>query len=99
MVTKYCSLKRIGMCGKCKTERFSLVDEFAEFPLGFKNCEVTLYNSKVLNLIDNLKDFEDISSYRLFFTKETKEETTNIIKMFKERLYILMTLINYLILI
>lgn len=86
MVTKYCPLKRMGMCGKCKTDSFSLVDEFAEFPLGFKNCEVTLYNSKVLNLIDDLKDFEGISSYRLSFTKETKDETTNIIKMFKERL-------------
>ena len=86
MVTKYCPLKRMGMCGKCKTDNFSLVDEFAEFPLGFKNCEVTLYNSKVLNLIDDLKDFEGISSYRLSFTKETKDETTNIIKMFQNRL-------------
>ena len=86
MVTKYCPLKRMGLCGKCKTDSFSLADEIAEFPLGFNNCEVTLYNSKVLNLIDDLKDFEGISSYRLSFTKETKEETINIIKMFKERL-------------
>ena len=86
MVTKYCPLKRMGMCGKCKTESFSLVDEFAEFPLGFKNCEVTLYNSKVLNLIDDLKDFEGISSYRLSFTKESKEETIKVIEMFKNRL-------------
>ena len=86
MVTKYCPLKRIGMCGKCKTESFSLVDEIAEFPLGFNNCEVTLYNSKTLNLIDDLKDFDGISSYRLSFTKETKDETIRIIEMFKNRL-------------
>ena len=86
MVTKYCPLKRMGMCGKCKTDSFSLVDEFAEFPLGFNNCEVTLYNSKTLNLIDDLKDFDGISSYRLSFTKETKDETIRIIEMFKNRL-------------
>lgn len=87
MVTKYCPLKRMGMCGKCKTDSFSLIDDVAEFPLGFSNkCEVTLYNSKILNLIDDLKDINGIQSYRLSFTKESYDETLKIINMFKMRI-------------
>jgi putative protease len=87
MVTKYCPLKRLGMCGKCKSESFSLKDEFAEFPLAFSNnCEVTLYNSKILNLVDDLKDIKGINQYRLSFTTESSDEVKRIIKMFKIRL-------------
>lgn len=87
MVTKYCPLKRLGMCGKCKSESFSLKDEFAEFPLAFSDkCEVTLYNSKILNLVDDLKDIKGVNKYRLSFTTESSDEVKRIIKMFKIRL-------------
>lgn len=87
MHTMYCPLKRLGMCPKCKTSSFALKDEYASFPLMFNDdCTISLLNSKVTNIMDNLEDLKGINYYRLVFTTETEEEVRNIIESFQEKL-------------
>ena len=75
------------MCGKCKTDEFSLKDEVATFPLIFNgDCTVTILNSKILNLVDDIKDLKGIKRFRLCFTKESPEEVKSIISMFRTAL-------------
>ena len=87
MVTKYCPLRRLGMCGSCKNHEYSLKDEIASFPITFNNdCTITILNSKILNLIDDLGDLKGITSFRLIFTKEDPQEVKRIITMFRNKL-------------
>ena len=52
MHSKYCVLKRLGLCGECKTKQFSLKDKFAQFPISFnKDCSMNIYNSKIIIFI------------------------------------------------
>lgn len=79
--TKYCPIKKMGECGKCKTNSFALRDDFETFPLLTSDtCEITLLNGKILNLIDEINTLEHISSYRLAFTTESASEVKQIIK-------------------
>ena len=79
--TKYCPIKKMGECGKCKTNQFALRDDFETFPIiTTNNCEVILLNGKTLNLIDEINNIEHINSYRLAFTIETKDEVKQVIK-------------------
>lgn len=87
LFTKYCPLKKMNLCGKCKSEHFSLKDEYESFPiLSHKDCTTTLLNGKILNLIDDLDQIKNINAFRLQFTIESKEETKKIIKKFQDRL-------------
>ena len=87
MVTKYCPLKRMNLCGNCKKNKYYVKDDFANFDLLFNNdCTVTVLNSRTLNLIDDLKDIKGINYYRLAFTNESADDIKNIIRMFKRRL-------------
>ena len=87
MHTKYCPLKRLGLCGKCKENRYALKDEFASFPLLFNDdCTINVLNSKKLNLIDDLDSLNGINNYRLVFTDETKDEAKEIIEKFQTKL-------------
>lgn len=87
LFTKYCPLKKMNLCGKCKTEHFSLKDEYESFPiLSHKDCTTTLLNGKILNLIDDLDQIKNINAFRLQFTIESKEETKEIIKKFQNQL-------------
>lgn len=87
MVTKYCPLKRMNLCGNCKKYKYHVKDDFADFDLLFNDdCTVTVLNSRTLNLIDDLKDIKGINYYRLAFTNETPEEIKEIIRNYKRRL-------------
>lgn len=87
LFTKYCPLKKMNLCGKCKTEQFSLLDEYESFPiLSHKDCTTTLLNGKILNLIDELDQIKNINAFRLQFTVESKQETIEIIKKFQKKL-------------
>ena len=86
MVTKYCPLKRLNMCGKCKTNQFSLKDDFADFPLKFNDdCSITIWNSRILNLVDDLDGLQDVT-IRLVFTTEDSETMKAVIGMFKDKI-------------
>ena len=75
------------MCGKCKESHFALKDDYASFPLVFNDdCTITLLNSKITNILDEIDDINDINYYRLSFTTENKEEVKSIIKAFKNKL-------------
>lgn len=79
--TKYCPIKKMGECGKCKSKQFALKDDFEVFPLlTSDNCEVTLLNGKVLNLIDEINTLEHINSFRLAFTTESSNVVKQVIK-------------------
>lgn len=84
MHTKYCLLKRLGLCGECKNKQFSLKDKFEQFPISFNaDCSMNIYNSKIFNILDDVKFLNGINYYRLVFTNESEEEIINIINSFK----------------
>lgn len=88
LFTKYCPLKKLNLCGSCKTHKFSLKDEYGSFPiLSHQDCMTTLLNGKILNLIDEVLSISDISVFRLQFTIENKEETKKVIQQFQQKLY------------
>ncbi len=87
LFTKYCPLKRMNLCGTCKTHQYSLKDEYGQFPiLSHEDCTTTLLNGKILNLIDEIDTINHISVFRLQFTIETKDEAKQIIQQFKDKL-------------
>lgn len=87
MHSKYCVLKRLNMCGACRKSRFSLKDDFASFPVKFnRDCTMNVYNSKTLNLIDELPNIKGINYFRLSFVDENIEEMTLTIKRFQEKM-------------
>ncbi len=87
LYTKYCPLKKMNLCGKCKNNKYVLKDEYGIFPIiSHNDCTTTILNGKILNLIDDLENISNISVFRLQFSIESKEETINIIKMYQEKL-------------
>lgn len=81
MHSKYCVLNRLGLCGECKTKKFSLKDKFVEFPISFNNdCSMNIYNSKIYNIIDNINLLNGINYFRLMFIDETEEDIIKIIR-------------------
>ncbi|MCR5308696.1 MAG: U32 family peptidase [Bacilli bacterium] len=75
MHTKYCVLKRLGMCGECKKHNFVLKDDYATYPLLFNgDCTTTILGDKPLNLLDDINDIKGINVFRLYFSIESKEE-------------------------
>ena len=80
MHSKYCVLKRLNMCGLCKKSNYALKDRFESFPISFnEDCSMNIYNSKILNLIDDSDKIKGINYYRLIFTDENEQEVRNII--------------------
>lgn len=80
MHTKYCPLKRLGMCGKCRESNFAIKDEYESFPLKFNDdCTVNVLNGKTLNLIDDIHNIKGINYYRVIFTTETVKQIEEIL--------------------
>lgn len=87
MHSKYCPLKRLNMCGKCKTNKYALKDKFASFPITFNDdCTTNIWNSKTLNNIDEINSLSGVNYFRLVFTTESKKQTKEIISQFIEKL-------------
>lgn len=87
MVTKYCPLLKMGLCGTCKTTRYELRDDYSYFPILFhRDCNITILNGKILNLLDNIDELNHISRFRLQFTTETGREVKEIISNAKKAL-------------
>lgn len=87
MHSRYCPLKRLNMCGKCKINKYALKDHFATFPITFNSdCTTNIWNSKILNNMDEIQNIIGVNFFRLVFTTETKEETFKIISNFKNSL-------------
>lgn len=87
MVTKYCPLKKLKQCGKCRNTEYVIQDQYEQFPIqNHSDCTVTILNSKILNLIDEINDLKHIQVFRLAFTKENKTETKAIIQLFQNQL-------------
>ncbi len=92
LVTKYCPLKKLGQCGKCKTHRYEIEDEYGHFPilsdedLANDNCLTTILNGKVLNLLDEMPYIENVEAFRLNFTTESAAEVYEVIKNAKGKL-------------
>ena len=91
MITKYCFIsKEHGFsnkhCGACKEKQYALLDRMNYiFPVTTdENCNVTIYNSKAVCLIDYCQKLYDlgISSLRLDFSIESPKETYRIAKAF-----------------
>ena len=82
MHSKYCPLKRLGMCGKCKTGNYALKDQYETFPIKFnEDCTINLLNSRTLNLLDEIPNIKGINYFRLVFTTETFDEIKQILNV------------------
>ena len=92
MFTKYCPLKKMGQCGKCRTHRYEIADEYGHFPVlthddpENNDCLTTILNGKVLNLLDEMPFIEGVEAFRLNFTTETAEEVKKVIRDAKGKL-------------
>ena len=87
MHSKYCPLRRLDMCGKCRSGKFALRDDYETFPLRFNDdCTINLLNSKTLNLLDELNNIHGINYFRLVFTTETLEEMKKILEIAQNKL-------------
>ena len=85
MHSKYCPVKRLGLCGECRKTNFILKDKFEEFPLTFNDdCTTNILNAKVLNIMDDVNKLHGVNYFRLVFTTESKCEVSRIIKTFKD---------------
>lgn len=87
MHTRYCVLKRLNMCGKCKTNKYSLKDRYTSFPILFNDdCTTRILNSKTLNNIDLLDQIHGVNYFRVIFTNENKEDMLKVIKDIEDKL-------------
>lgn len=92
LFTKYCPLKKLGLCGTCKTKAYELKDEYGTFPvlshpdLANDNCATTILNGKILNLLDEMPAIEGVEAFRLNFTTESAEETAKVVEAAKKKL-------------
>lgn len=86
MVTRYCPLKKYGLCGKCEKNTYTIRDEYGEFKILPKidpkrsDCLITICNGKCLNLLDEMAQFEGIEAFRLNFTDESQADVKKVIK-------------------
>ena len=79
LFTKYCPLKKMGQCGKCKTRTYEIKDEYGTFPIiSHDDCTTTIINGKILNLLDEIPFMKGIEAYRLNFTIESADEVAEI---------------------
>lgn len=87
LFTKYCPLKKLNQCGKCKENQFILKNGLDTFPIvSHEDCTCTILNGKELNLIDEIKDIKGVEAFRLNFTLESSEEVKSVIKQAYESL-------------
>lgn len=81
LFTKYCPLKKMNQCGKCKTREYEIKDEYGTFPiLSHNDCTTTILNGKILNLLDEMPSISGVEAFRLNFTIESADEVTKIVK-------------------
>lgn len=81
MFTKYCPLKKMELCGKCREGAYEIRDEYGSFPVvSHDDCTTTILNGKVLNLLDEIPSIKGVEAFRLNFTTESAGETAAVIK-------------------
>jgi len=80
LFTKYCPLKKMGLCGLCKKNRYEIKDEYGSFPVvSHDDCTTTILNGKKLNLLDEMPSIKGVEAFRLNFTTETPDEVMKVI--------------------
>jgi putative protease len=86
MTMKYCPLKKLGLCGKCKDNKYYLRDKFGKFIINPKDgCYVEIYNELPLNLIEEITKLSSyIDRFRFDFLDESYEEVINILTNAKD---------------
>ncbi|MEE1038496.1 MAG: U32 family peptidase [Eubacterium sp.] len=87
MFTKYCPLKKMGQCGKCKTKTYEIKDEYGTFPIiSHEDCTTTILNGKKLNLLDEMTSIKGVEAFRLNFTTESASEVAAVVRDAKKKL-------------
>lgn len=87
LFTKYCPLKKMGLCGSCKSGAYELKDEYGEFPvLTHEDCSTTILNGKILNLLDEMSQIDGVEAFRLSFTIESAAEVKRVIDLAQQKL-------------
>lgn len=91
MISKYCFIaKELGYtqkhCGACKKNQYALLDRMNYIfnVTTDEDCNVTIYNSKALHLIDYIHEILEmgITSIRLDFSTENPQEVERITKAY-----------------
>lgn len=79
LFTKYCPLKKMGQCGRCRSRSYKIKDEYGEFPvISHDDCTTEIINGKILNLLDEMPSINGIEAFRLNFTIESADEVRRI---------------------
>lgn len=88
MTMKYCPLKHLGLCGKCQSNKYHLVDKLGRFLVKTKKeCIVEIYNDLPLNLIEEVHKLSPyINRFRFEFTDETYDEVVFILQNYYDTL-------------
>lgn len=87
LFTKYCPMKKMGLCGTCKTKSYEIKDEYGTFPIiSHDDCTTTIINGKVLNLLDEMPSIKGVEAFRLNFTIESEEEVMEVINKARGKL-------------
>ena len=87
LFTKYCPLKKMNLCGKCKSTIYEIKDEYGIFHIqSHEDCTTTILNGKVLNLLDEMASIEGVEAFRLNFTIEKYDEVIKVISDAKAKL-------------
>ena len=87
LVTKYCPLEKMGQCGSCRKKRYEIRDEHGSFPImPHANCNTTVLNGKVLNLLDEMPGIEGVQAFRLNFTIEKPDEVRRVVRTAQAKL-------------
>lgn len=89
MIMKYCPLNKIlnngTKCNICK-DQYYLKDNDKMYPIITKNCFTHIMHYKNINLIDNIKNYKNISSFRIELFNEKEEEIKNLINRIKKEI-------------
>ncbi|MDO4744998.1 MAG: DUF3656 domain-containing protein [Bacillota bacterium] len=87
LFTKYCPLKKMGLCGKCRTGSYEIRDEYGTFPIVcHEDHTTTILNGKVLNLLDEMPSIKNVEAFRLNFTTESAADVRRIVSEAKAKL-------------
>ncbi len=89
MIMKYCPLNKIlnngSKCNICK-DQYYLKDNDKMYPIITKNCFTHIMHYKNINLIDNIKNYKNIHTFRIELFDEKEKEIDKLINDIKKEI-------------
>lgn len=82
MLTRNCPIRNEKTCDKCKSNSYLTDRMGVKFPVVCKNGCSEVLNSRPIYLADRLSEIENVDFITLYFTKESKAQVTNIVRLY-----------------